>query len=166
MAEAKPLRKAGQSPKIKARRAKIDEENARIARFISPTRNLVLWKEAIEEEVIGTRTRTKPGSGVAIEFINHRYETNNQETILWLVQHDGFRNDFHPLPVVGDWWEAHEFFKKDQREVLNPTQKAKLRKDEIDKIIAPLSREMAKQINETVEQIAKSTPQTVQTIGS
>lgn len=133
-----------------------EQENAKTARFTSSVPNLVLWKESIEEERIGERLRTKPGSGLCYEFDNGLFQTSDEEVILWFIEHPSFRNDFHPLPQVGDWWEAHGFFKKEATEILSPTQKAKLRKDEVDKIIGKESSELAKSVE---------SPQTVKRIG-
>lgn len=168
-AVAKAERKAEVRRKGDARRkSKADEDNALIARFISATANLVLWKKPIEEEVIGTRIRTKAGSGYAIEFQNGQYQTNKQEDIIWMIERpdlkalgvpNTFRSDYHPLPMPGDWWEAHEFFRKNTKEVLSPTKKSQLREEEKKKIIEPLAETMVKEME-------SSEPETATRVGT
>lgn len=141
--------------KLKSERGKIardvkksalDEENTKIARFISPTRNLVLWIEPIVEIQTRTGFRTDEGSGKAIEFTDGRFQTNKEEEIEILVNHSGFKSDFHPLPVPGDWWEREGFFRKQSKEYLSPTLRTKIRKKEGDKVIEGLSKDLAKTV--------------------
>jgi len=127
-------------------KTKVEEENAKIARFISPTRELVLWIDPLLEERTPTGFKTNRESGYAIEFQDGLFQTNKPEEIETLINHSGFRNDFHPLPVAGDWWETNGWFKRDKREVLTPTQKAKIRKTEGDKVIAQQASQLAKTI--------------------
>lgn len=189
------------------KRWKGDAEKALIARFISPTRNLLLWVESPEEEALGTRTRTKRNTGFAAEFKENRYEipntglttveekillrifevdiedikkrlseklghtatdaeaikearpVMNERFILWMTEHGEFRRGFHPLPQAGDWWEAHDFFRSDTKEVLSPTKKFQLRQDERDKITGAAAQE-------AITEMGASGPQAVTTIGT
>lgn len=136
------------------RKSLLEEENAKIARFATETRNLVLWKDPIVEIQTRTGFRTDEKSGYAIEFVDWKFETKKLEDIEWLINHDGFRDGtFHPVPVPGDWWEANGFFKKDSREFLSRTTRQKILKKEGDKVIEGLSQELAK----TVGTITSST---------
>lgn len=139
----KTWRRGPQTPPAK-RKSALEAENAKIARFATETRNLVLWKEPILEVQTRIGFRTEEKSGYAIEFVDWKFETKKPEDIEWLINHDGFKDGtFHPVPVSGDWWETNGFFKKDNREFLSRTQRTKIHKKEGDKVIEGLSKELA-----------------------
>lgn len=158
--EPKTWRRGPKTPSAKKKSVQ-EAENTKIARFASVAPSLTLWREPIEEERIGERLRTKPGSGLYYEFDNGLFQTSDEDVILWFIDHLGFRVDFHPLPQVGDWWEAHEFFRKETTEILSPTKKERLRRSEVDEIIGKESKELAK----TVETPETSVPEVVKRIG-
>lgn len=135
------------------RKSALEEENAKIARFVTETKNLVLWKNPIVEIRTPTGFQTDEKSGYAIEFTDGFFQTNKEEDIEWLINHPGFRSDFHPLPIAGDWWEREGFFKRETKEYLSPTHRTKIRKKEGDKVIKELSKDLV----ETVGTITSST---------
>jgi len=154
MSEKKKTWRRGPPTPSAKRKSALEEENAKIARFVTETKNnFVLWIDPIVEIQTRTGFRTDEKSGYAIEFTDGFFQTNKEEEIKILINHPGFRSDFHPLPVSGDWWEREGFFKKQTKEYLSPTQRTKVRKKEGEKVIEGLSQDLAK----TVGTITSST---------